>query len=114
MTHVVQSWGTWALTVGAIGVVVWSTMFLVSVRWWTDALGRVLAAVFGSMGIMCVVITIVTLGIPVPAVQYVRAALYSAFAVSVWGGVVAFLWAQFAAPRLRRRRDHTHQERGTK
>jgi hypothetical protein len=86
-------------------------IFLVSVRWWTDVLGRILAFVFGSMATMCAVIIVVTLGIPVPGLVHVRAALYTAFAVSVWGGVVAFLWAQFAAPRLRRyRRDHTKGE----
>jgi hypothetical protein len=105
----VQGWGTLALAIGAIGVMVWAVAFLGAVRWWSDMLGRVLASVFGSMGVMCAVITVVTFGIPVPALVYVRAALYSAFAVSVWGGVIAFLWAQFAAPRLRRRRDHTPQ-----
>lgn len=88
----------------AAGLALFAVMFLVSVRWWTDLLGRSIAAVMAVVAAIVILATIVLLGLPLPAVAWWRAILYPALAVAVWSGTIGFIWAQYIAPVRSRKR----------
>lgn len=84
-----------------LGVVVFTALFFSSVRWWTDWLGRAIAAVFGSIFFIMVLAAVRIIGFPLPGLFWWRAFLFNALGLAIWGGVAGFVWAQFFAPRLK-------------
>lgn len=106
--------GDVGLVLAGVGIIVFTTLYLVSVRWWTDHLGRAVAAFFGSVGAIMALVIWRVIGWPLPGVHWWRAFLFNAMAVSIWAGVIGFVWAQFIQRRVRsarttpiHRKDHT-------
>lgn len=86
--------------VGSVGIVVFTASFLVSVRWYTDILGRVIASVFTVISAVLLMTVARMLDVDLPGGLFLwRAVLFVLFAASVWSAVVVFIWAQFGAPR---------------
>lgn len=111
--------GNWGYQVGAVGIMTLTLAFLVSVRWWTDLLGRVLAAVFFSMSGILALGVIRLLNPDIGDTFFVwRAILFWGFGLGVWAGLAAFIWAQFFAPRMKidrmtTRKEHYHEQEGS-
>lgn len=101
----VKEWGTFAFQVASLMFVLFVIAFFTTVRWWSDILGRTMAGVVGSAAAIMGVSLCYTIGIPIPGILWVRAVLYSAFALTMSAAVVVFFWSQFIAPRVR---DHYH------
>lgn len=105
--------GDFGLIAAGVGIIIFTMLFMTSVRWWTDHLGRAIAAFFGSVAAIFALVIVRVAGFPLPGVQVWRAFLFNAMAVSMWAGLVGFVWAQFVQRRVRlgrtplRRRDHT-------
>ncbi|MET0418709.1 MAG: hypothetical protein ABW022_22060 [Actinoplanes sp.] len=98
-------------TIGDVGFVVSAAMFilfgflfLTSVRWWTDALGRAIAAVLVPIILVMALASVVLMGIPLPGLQWWRAFLYGTLGTALTVSNGMFIWAQFFAPRIRRKR----------
>lgn len=83
----------------AIALTLFAVLFLTSVRWWTDTLGRAIAGVVATVAVICLLASIVLLGFPVPFVQWLRAILYPLLGLTAWSATIAFIWSQFLAPR---------------
>lgn len=115
--------GSLGYQVGALGILVFTVSFLVTVRWWTDFLGRVLAFVFMGVSAVLVVSAYRTLANPDGHGFFImRAVVYWTFAAGIWSGLVAFFWTQFFARRATRRErrneevgmaDHRHNRYGS-
>lgn len=103
----VKEWGTIAFQVASLAFVLFVVGFFTTVKWWTDALGRSIAGVVGSTAAIMGVSLCYTIGIPIPGILWVRALLYSAFALTMSAAMIVFFWSQFIAPRVRDRRRHT-------
>jgi hypothetical protein len=106
----VREVGTIAFQVASFAFIVFTVGFFMTVRWWTDALGRSIAGVVGSSAAILVVSLCYTLGVPIPEILWVRAVLYCVFALTMGTGVVVFFWSQFIAPAVRARRSAKHQQ----
>lgn len=109
-----QTIGDVGLIAAGIGIIVFWILFGISVRWWTDWLGRIIFAFFSSIGIIMALVIVRVGGIPLPYIQTWRAILFGSMAVTIWMGVFAFVWAQFVQRRVRSarttptdRKDHT-------
>lgn len=106
--------GSIGYQIGAVGILVFTLAFLASVRWWSDSLGRVMAAVLTTTSGMLVVTAIRQIWPDIDGAIFVwRAIVFWLFGIAVWASIGTFLWAQFFAPRLKRIRgsrmsDHTH------
>lgn len=87
----------------AVMMLVFALLFLGSVRWWTDRLGRIIASVLTTMVLIMAFATLIVMGVKVPAVELWRAILYNALALSLLGANIGFIWAQFYAPRKTRK-----------
>jgi hypothetical protein len=94
--------GDVGFVLATLGVVAFTVLFLTSVRFWTDWLGRLVAAVFISVLLIMALSVVRLMGFPLPGLFWWRAFLFNALGVAIWSGVVGFVWAQFYAPRLRR------------
>jgi len=90
--------------VAGVGSAIFTILFLGTVKWWTDVLGRVLACVVGSIGIIMALSMVRLFGLPLPGLFWWRAIMFNALALAIWSGVIAFSWSQFFAPRRRARR----------
>lgn len=105
--------GSLGYQVGAAGIVFFTVAFLVSVRWWTDWLGRVLASVlFATSAVLIVVVLRQLFPEWEGPFLVVRAAVFWLFGVSIWVSLATFVWSQFFAPRVKGTRlvrmpDHT-------
>jgi ABC-type nickel/cobalt efflux system permease component RcnA len=100
----VRLWGTVSFEVASFAFIVFTVGFFATVRWWTDALGRSIAGVVGSSAVILVVSLCYTLGVPIPGILWVRAVMYSSFALTMSIAVTVFFWSQFIAPRVHERR----------
>lgn len=92
--------GDTGVTVASLGIVAFAILFLVCVRWWSDVLGRSIAAV--------AIVPAVILGLSIyrmaggglaGGVQLWRAILYPVLGGVIWVAVGLFIWYQFFAPR---------------
>lgn len=110
--------GNWGYQVGAVGIVAFTIAFLVITRWWTDSLGRLVAGVLLMISLVLSMTVLRMFDIPLPGgLPIWRVIVFWGFGVSVWVGLITFLWAQFLAPRIRRsggrmttRREHNRDE----
>jgi hypothetical protein len=94
--------------VGAIGIITFTVAFLVFVRWWTDMLGRIMAAVLFIMAMVLVMTTLRQFRIDLPGgLDWWRAVTFVLFGVVVWTALGTFVWSQFLAPRIRTKRRMT-------
>lgn len=105
--------------IGSVGILVFTLAFLLSVRWYTDILGRVIASVFAVISAVLLMSVARMLEVDLPGGLFLwRAVLFVLFGASVWSAVVVFMWAQFWAPRRQPPRpermldhsDHTNRE----
>lgn len=99
----VKEWGTDAFLVASIAFGLFTVLFMVGVRWWTDLLGRTIAAVCGSIAAIMLVADTRTLGLSIPDYMLVRAILFTVFACVMVGAVGIFVYVQFLSPRIHRR-----------
>jgi hypothetical protein len=109
----ILEFGSLGYQIGAGGIIAFTVAFLVSVRWWTDWLGRVIAGVLFSTSAVLVVVVLRQL-FPEWEGSFliVRAAVFWFFGVSIWISLASFVWSQFFAPRIKGSRlvrvtDHT-------
>jgi hypothetical protein len=96
--------GNWGYRIGGLGIVAFTIVFLVAVRWRTDVLGRLLAAVFIVISAIFLTGGYRTL-YPGDSGGFLlwRMVLYVSFALTIWAGFVSFIWSQFFAPRIKNR-----------
>jgi hypothetical protein len=99
-----ESVGNVGFITSALMFVLFTFLFLFSVRWWTDALGRMIAAVLTTVVLIMCLASMVVLGVPLPGINWWRAFLYGILALVLGFSNGFFIWAQFLAPRIRRRR----------
>lgn len=104
--------GNAGLIFAGLGVVAFAILFLTCVRWWTDTLGRSIAAVAAVPAIILGLGVYRVMGGDLPGgTQVWRATLYPLLGVVSWiaGGV--FIWAQFFAPRVKKiKKNRTKEE----
>lgn len=97
--------------VGAGGILAFTLAYLITVRWWSDHLGRVIAGVFSSMS-MVLMVTTMRMVSPEIVTNHTyagfRILVFWTFGLGVWFALVSFVWAQFFADRIRQ------SERGIK
>jgi hypothetical protein len=97
-------WGSWGYQIGAVGIVAFTLVFLVNVRWWTDWLGRVIALTLSSLSSVLIVTTLRQLHIDLPGgILWWRFFSFWLFGLGVWAGLGTFVWSQFLAPRIKLR-----------
>jgi len=89
----------------SLGVIAFAVAFLTCVRWWTDALGWTIAGGVALMSII-LILSLVRMsgGELVFGVHFWRALFYPSLGVFVWVSTGIFLWAQFIAPRVKRKK----------
>src|SRR5215213_4268240 len=91
--------GIWA---GAIGIFAFTTLFLVATRWWTDVLGRTLAAVFvAASGVLCIASLRSADVELIGGIMTWRAVCYVTCGGVMWAAGMTCCWAQWCAPRRR-------------
>lgn len=95
--------GDLAFIASALMLGTFSIMFLLSVRWWTDPLGRIIAGVLTVVLIIMSLAVVVLTGVPLAGIQWWRVFLYGGLALFMFAGNIVFVWAQFIAPRKRAR-----------
>lgn len=100
----VKAAGDIGFVLSGIALVLFPIMFLSSVRWWTDWIGRIVAVMFSTIGFMMLLSMARLIGVPLPGLFWWRAFLFPLLAVASWGACIAFIWAQFIAPRRRKSR----------
>lgn len=93
--------GNIGFVTAAVALVLFALLFLTSVRWWTDPLGRAIASVVATVAVICLLASIVLMGFPIPFIHWIRAILYPLLGVTAWSATIAFIWSQFFAPRRR-------------
>jgi len=83
-----ESLGSLGYQIGAAGIFLVAVIYFVIVRWWTDVLGRVLAAILGTTTSVLVMVALRQLGVDLPGGFLAwRAAVFVLFAIAVWSGV---------------------------
>lgn len=98
----VETVGDWGLAYAAISTLGVMLVYLICVRWWTDPLGRGIAAVFGSCALVIGIVAARLFNIPLPGgVLWWRAVGYWVLGTTMTGGMCTFIWAQFFAPRIK-------------
>lgn len=95
--------GDVGFVMAGVGMLVLGVLFLTCVRWWTDLLGAIIAAAFGAISLIMSLAAIRLVGLPLPGLFWWRAILFNVLGVVFWAGAAGFIWAQFIAPRVRRR-----------
>lgn len=108
----IEAIGDAGFVMAATGLGTFSVLFLVSVRWWSDWLGRSITSVIATAGVIAIVAALVLLGVDVPEIRVVRAILYPLFGLATWLATGIFIWAQFIAPRRRLRSTHQTSTEG--
>ncbi len=99
----IEQWGNYGYQLGAAGILVFTAAFLLTVRFWTDTLGRVIATVLITMSGVLVMSTLRMLHVELPGgLLNWRAVVFWLFGAGVWSGIGVFVWAQFLAPRIKR------------
>jgi hypothetical protein len=83
-------------------LILFSLLYLICVRWWTDILGRLIASVLIIIFTIMTLASIRILDVPLPGVQWWRAGLYGGLGVSMTAANAVFVWSQFIAPRVKR------------
>jgi hypothetical protein len=105
--------GSLGYQIGSFGIVAVAVVYFTIVRWWTDALGRVLAGILGTTSMVLVMVALRQLDVDLPGNFFAwRAAVFWLFGIAVWTGLVTLIWAQFLAPRqltTPQRRGHEEQ-----
>lgn len=96
--------------ISGIALVLFPLMFLVTVKWWTDWLGRIIALMFTVIGLIMTLSMVRLMGIPLPGIIWWRAFLFPALGLASWAACIGFAWSQFLAPRVRARRERTRKE----
>jgi hypothetical protein len=96
--------GNAGFILAAFMLALFTFLFMFAVRWWTDALGRLIAGVLTVILTMMVFASMRLAGIDIPAVEWLRAILYGALGFLMTCANVAFVWYQFIGPRLRQRK----------
>lgn len=104
--------GDIAFLVAGSGILAFTVLFLGLVRWWTDALGRLIALVMLSEALIITLALVRLFGVPLPGLYWWRAFLFGTLGVGLWTGCVLFVWAQFIAPRRRKPRKLEREEDG--
>lgn len=101
-----QEVGDLGIIVAGLGIVAFSLLFLTCVRWWTDWLGRSIAAVTAVPAVILGLSVWRLLGGDlIGGVQVWRATLFPLMGVVIWVATGVFLWAQFIAPRIKRKKE---------
>ena len=95
--------GDYGFIASALMLGMFSILFLASVRWWTDPLGRIIAGVLTVVLLIMSLAVVVLVGIPLPGINWWRVFLYGTLATLMAVGNVTFIWAQFFAPRRKAR-----------
>ncbi|MET0416557.1 MAG: hypothetical protein ABW022_11110 [Actinoplanes sp.] len=94
--------GSLGFQIGALGILLFTFLFLVAVRWWTDWLGRVFGGVlFATSAVLAMTAYRQINPEHGEIVFIVRAIIFWLFGIAVWSSLVTFVWAQFFAPRSR-------------
>lgn len=93
--------GDIGLVLAGVGIIVFALLFGFSVKWWTDWLGRIIFAFFASIAVIMGLVIWRILDWPLAYAQLWRALLFGAMAISIWGGVIAFVVSQFTRRRVR-------------
>jgi hypothetical protein len=106
----VKAAGDIGFVLSGIALVLFPIMFLTSVRWWSDWLGRIIAAMFTVIGLLMALSMIRLLGVPLAGLFWWRAFLFPSLAVASWAACIAFIWSQFIAPRVRGRKIRKGQD----
>jgi len=104
--------GNLGYQVGAVGLIAVAVIYFMIVRWWTDPLGRVIAAVLGAVSLVLITTILRMLHIGIPHFMVWRAMMFWMFALAVWSGLMALIWAQLLAPRIKHDRLTTPRRRG--
>jgi hypothetical protein len=92
--------GSIGYQIGSIGILAVAVVYFTIVRWWTDALGRVLAAILGTTSLVLLMVAFRQLDVDLPGNFFAwRAAVFWLFGIAVWTGLITLVWAQFLAPR---------------
>jgi hypothetical protein len=95
-----------------VGIIVLTFVFLAGVRWWSDILGRLIAGVLVSLSSVLAIIIVRQLGVELPGgILIWRAAVFCIFGLAVWTALGTFVWAQYGASRIQRKRMTTRKER---
>lgn len=96
--------GDWGYQIGGVGFLIFTTAFLVGVRWRSDLLGRLMAA---SFAIVSAIFLTGGYRLMHPGDSHGfllwRMLLYVSFATVMWGSLGTFIWSQFFAPRIKNR-----------
>lgn len=101
-----QQVGDIGIIVASFGVVAFSVLFLTCVRWWSDWLGRSIAAVTAVPAIILGLSVYRLIGGDlIGGVQVWRATLFPLMGVVIWVAGGFFIWAQFIAPRVKRKKE---------
>lgn len=96
--------GTIGWQVGAAGIVAVTLTYLIIVRWWTDHLGRIIAALLIALSLVLTLTVVRILRVDLPGKDLVwRVVVFWLFGAAVWSAFFTMVWAQFFAPRLRNR-----------
>src|SRR4030042_352533 len=94
--------GDWGFVFAGSGVVVFTLLFLLSVRWWSDHLGRAIAAVTGLTSLIAALGIARFVDTPVPGgIDMWRAVIYPLLGASLWASIILFAWVQFIRPIVR-------------
>jgi hypothetical protein len=91
--------GDLAFVASALMLGSFSLLFLFSVKWWTDPLGRIIAGVLTVILLIMSLAVLILTGVPLPGKQWWRIFLYGSLALLMFAANIAFIWAQFFAPR---------------
>lgn len=95
--------GDFGIILAGLGIVAFAVMFLTCVRWWTDWLGRSIAAVAAVPALILGLSVYRLMGGELPGgVQIWRATLFPALGVASWIATGTFIWTQFFAPRVKK------------
>jgi hypothetical protein len=104
--------GNLGYTVGAVGIILVTVLYFLLVRWWNDHLGRVIAAVLGSISLVLITTILRMMHVGIPHFMVWRATMFWLFGLAVWAGLLTLIWAQFFAPRVKQGRLPTPPRRG--
>lgn len=97
--------GDTGFLIAGSGIVSFTIVFLILVRWWSDLLGATIAGVvfFTSMVVILGFARVYNIDLP-GGVDLWRAILYPTLGAFIWWAVIMMVWAQLMAPRINKRR----------
>ena len=104
----ILEWEKIAFRVASIAFIMFTLGFMFGVRWYTDLLGRTIAFVVGPIAVILGISLFIQFGVDIPNIIMVAAVLYTIFAAAMCTALGVFVWVQFIAPFVhRRRKDRT-------